>query len=196
MTMQIHGLDIIVHPGVYPPSDDSYLLVDSIDFQPDDVVLDVGCGTGLVSLIAAMRVYKVVATDVSHAAVRNTKENLRRNYLEKTCEVVQTDLLSILSPEVTFSKILFNPPYLPEDDTQTDMDHALVGGRKGTELTERFIRTAKEHLRSDGELFVVASSLSDVQYIKSVIVDVGLQGSVVAKKPLFFEKLYVLKGAL
>lgn len=188
------GLDLTVYPGVYPPSDDSYLLIDSIEFQPDDVVLDVGCGSGLVSLVSAMTADYVIALDVSLDAVRNTKENLKRNYLEHNCEVIQSDLLSALAFDTEFSKITFNPPYLPEDEVTTEMDHALVGGRKGTELTERFIRTAKEHLSSKGELFVVASSLSDVNQVRAVIEGVGLKASVIAKKPLFFERLYVLRG--
>ena len=190
------GLDLTVYPGVYPPSDDSYLLIDSIEFQPDDVVLDVGCGSGLVSLVSAMKVNQVIALDVSLDAVRNTKENLKRNCLEHNCDVIQSDLLSALAFEAEFSKITFNPPYLPEDEEKTEMDHALVGGRKGTELTERFIRTARKHLSSEGELYIVASSLSDVQHVRSVIENVGLKASVVAKKPLFFERLYVLRGVV
>ena len=39
---------IEVLDGVYPPAADTYLLLDAIMLESTDVVLDVGCGVGVV----------------------------------------------------------------------------------------------------------------------------------------------------
>jgi len=187
---------ITVFSGVYPPSEDTYLLLDTIDIKPDDSFLEVGCGAGLITLFAAERARSVIGIDSSLEAVRNTVENLRRSDLHNNCHVIESDLLGALAPAVKFSLIVFNPPYLPQDNEHTDLDHALVGGQTGTELTLRFVRQAAGHLTSKGRMLLVASSLSDIDSIREAMTECGLSVSLVSEKSLFFEKIQVLRGVL
>ncbi|MBR4180832.1 MAG: methyltransferase, partial [Candidatus Methanomethylophilaceae archaeon] len=41
-------------PDVYPPSDDSILLIESLDVKQGEKVLEVGCGSGIVSIHCAL----------------------------------------------------------------------------------------------------------------------------------------------
>ena len=179
---------------MYPPAEDTFLLIDAIDLDHDDILLDVGCGAGLLTLGAARIARRVVATDISLEAALNTQGNLERNGLELPCSVMQADLLGSLPPAAMFSVIAFNPPYLPYDDTSTAMDHAFVGGVKGTELTERFIHQAVRHLQRGGSVFVVSSSLANFKDLENVMVNCGLRIEIVASLSVFFEKIQVLKG--
>ena len=188
--------NITVFPGVYPPSEDTYLLLDTLDFRQDDEFLEVGCGAGLITLTAAKRTRSIVSVDSSLEAVRNTLENLKRNDLYNDCHVIESDLLGALAPSVKFSLIVFNPPYLPVDDEQTDLDHALVGGHAGTELTQRFIRQAANHLLRKGRVFVVVSNLADIDSIRKTMNECGFTVEMVSEKSLFFEKIQVLMGIL
>jgi len=194
MTVENKKHNITVFSSVYPPSEDTYLLLDTVEIRPDDAFLEVGCGAGLITLAAAKKTRSVVSVDVSLEAVRNTLENLKRNDLYNTCHVIESDLLSAIAPSVKFSLIIFNPPYLPQDDECTDLDHALIGGQAGTELTQRFVRQAVGHLVSKGRLFVVVSNLADIDSIQQTMNECGLVVDVVSEKSLFFEKIQVLKG--
>ncbi len=185
-----------VFSGVYSPSEDTYLLLDAIDIRPDDAFLEVGCGAGLITLNAAVKTHSVMGIDSSLEAARNTLENLRRNDLYKNCHVIESDLLGALAPTVKFSLIVFNPPYLPQDDEYTGLDHALIGGQTGKELTLRFVRQAVGHLASKGRMFLVVSSLSDLDSIREAMTECGLSVDVVSERSLFFEKIQVLRGIL
>jgi len=192
--VRVEDLDFRVDSGVYAPVEDTFLLIDAIDFDHDDVFLDVGCGAGLLTLGAARIARRVVATDISLKAARNTLRNLERNGLELPCSVMQSDLLGSIPPAALFSVIAFNPPYLPYDGTTTEMDHALVGGVKGTELTERFIKQAVRHLQRGGSVFVVSSSLANIKDLRSAMAKCGLHTEIVASISIFFEKIQVLMG--
>lgn len=185
-------IDVI--DGVYPPAADTYLLLDAITLEPNDIVLDVGCGAGLATLVAASKARRVISLDISHLAVRNTIQNLRRNDLGNNVSVVQSNLFGCLSNSAKFSIIMFNPPYLPADDMNTEMDHALIGGEDGSELTEQFIKDAPSFLVEGGRLYVVVSTLENINAIKRAFKDSRFQVDIVNETSLFFEKIQVLKG--
>ena len=188
------SFDFDILEGVYEPAADTYLLLDAITINPTDVVLDVGCGAGLASLVAASKAKRVVSIDISFLAVRNTSENLRKNGLDRNVSVIQSDLFKGLSNEVKFTMIMFNPPYLPADDMNTEMDHALIGGEEGSELTERFVKEAATHMVDNGRLYVVVSSLANTDAIIKTFTENNFRVEQVNETPLFFEKIQVLKG--
>ena len=188
--------DFVLFDDVYPPSEDTFLLLDSIVISKDDTVLEVGCGSGFITVNLCKTVKRMVSLDISLEAVRNTQENLRRNDLLHKCELIQLDLLSGIDRKCKFSMIVFNLPYLPKDGLGTRMDHALVGGSVGIELTEQFIHEAVLHMQHNGSLYVVVSSLADISRVKQLLHQYGFQITTVDEENIFFEKLCVLKGIL
>ena len=192
--MSSNKFDFVVNEGVYPPAEDTYLLIDSLVLDKYDTFLEVGCGAGLVSLTAALIVKRVVSIDVSLEAVRNTKENIKRNGLTSKCDVFQSDLLVAFNHSTKYSIMCFNPPYLPEDDMKTELDHALIGGLTGVELTNRFILQASRFLQKLGSIYVVVSTLANVSYIENTMKSCGLDVRSIAKQDLFFETIQIVKG--
>ncbi len=77
---------------------------------PDASVLDLGCGTGVVSVFAAQQAGRVVAVDINPAAVRCARINALLNGVEGTVEVREGDLFTPVADE-RFDVIVFNPPY-------------------------------------------------------------------------------------
>jgi release factor glutamine methyltransferase len=185
--------EIDVFDGVYPPSEDTYLLLDAVEIMPTDILLEVGCGAGLGTVIAASRARLVLAVDISIEAVRNTRKNLQRNRLEHA-EVFQSDLMSAISTRYKFSMILFNPPYLPADEDHIDMDYAHIGGQEGNELTQRLVVEAAHHLLEGGRLFLVVSTLANMGAIERTLEQNGFETECIAEKSLFFERIQILRG--
>ena len=101
-------------------------------------------------------------------------------------DCIYSDLFSNIKEK--FDIIIFNPPYLPEDkNNKEDRESKLAttGGKKGSEIINRFLQQAKKHLTKDGKIFLLTSSLTKninwLDYKKKLI----------AKKKLFFEELMV-----
>lgn len=193
--MKANDLKFEVDDGVYPPAEDTYLLLDAIELESADSFLEVGCGAGLISMAAAEVTKSVVAIDISLNAVRNTIGNMRLNSVGERSGVIQSDLLGALARDARFSVIAFNPPYLPEDDSVTELDHVFVGGNSGVELTERFILQAIPHLEKKGRIYIVVSSLADIERISDFMESQGLKVNSIAEAALFFESIRVLQGS-
>jgi len=169
---------------VYQPREDSNLLAKQIlekDLEGQKC-LDMGTGSGIIAeKMVRSNAENVVAADVNPEAVEEASEKLED---KENVEVIESDLFE--NVEGKFDLIAFNPPYLPGDELDEDMEGREIwrGGESGEEFTEEFLQTAKQHLTSQGEIMFVVSSLSDFDISDYEIVDT---------KELWFEDIYVLR---
>lgn len=143
--------------SVYPVREDTLLVKRSIPEELEDVdFLEVGVGNAEVSLEAAGNGADVTAVDINPDAVEHARERFEEEGLE--AEVFRSDIFSEV--DSCFDLIVFNPPYLsgPKDIGDEEM---WRGGRTGLETAERFLSQAGEHLKEDGEAWIVLSSSTD-----------------------------------
>ncbi len=173
-------------PEVYPPSEDSILLIESLDVKPGERVLEIGCGSGIVSMHCAAEGCEVVAGDINPRAAELTRRNFADNRL--AAEVVETDVYSAV--EGRFDSIIFNLPYLPVDEEGL-LAKAWSGGPDGLGPLPELLRGAPEHLREGGRVVVVVSSLMDASALKDALE--GYEIRTLGESKLFFEKLSVLE---
>ena len=73
-------LEILVPKTVYPPREDSRLLIDCINKinQSKGKAMEIGCGTGIISINLAKKGWVVEALDINPYAIISTKENIIR----------------------------------------------------------------------------------------------------------------------
>lgn len=67
-------------------------------FQPDDLVYDLYCGAGTISMYVADRVKRVVGVELVEAAVENARANAETAGVEN-CTFVSGDMLKLFTPE-------------------------------------------------------------------------------------------------
>lgn len=138
-------------------------------------VLEVGCGTGCISLsLASERAGLVtcVATDIEPRAVALAQRNRTRAQVDAAAvDIREGDLVAPVRPEEygTFDVLVSNPPYVPSSvvDTLTrevrafEPRLALDGGTDGLDIFRRLLDEVPRMLRPGGlfacELFETAT---------------------------------------
>ena len=197
MIFRYEGFSIETDEDVYEPSDDTYLLLDAlekIDIDPGFIVLEVGCGTGIVSIALSCWAASVVACDINPHAVDICKKNAARNKA-KNVEVVESDLFSNVSGR--FDLIVFNTPYLPQDSDETvsgEINHAWDGGADGRKVIDKFLSGVSKHLSSSGKVIFLESSLSDYEKSVRYLESIGFEVKIVSRKKLHFEEIVVIEA--
>ncbi len=171
----------------------SIFMAKHIEASPDDVVLDMGTGSGIQAITAAQTASRVLAVDINPDAVRYAKKNARLNGVENTVSVIEGDLFSPVDPDCTFSVILFTPPYL-EGPGKTDFDNALFDSGKA--LIRRFYKDAKNYLKPDGYVQMLYSSIAGHDEAIVISEEYGWHHTVLAREKTLTEEFIIYKLTL
>lgn len=180
------SIDIAEDPEVYPPSDDSILLIESLDVIPREKVLEVGCGSGVVSIHCAKNGCYVTAVDVNPRAVELARRNSVANGTD--IRVLESDVYG--NVDSVFDTIVFNLPYLPVDEEGL-LAKAWSGGPDGLGPLPRLLEGAPDHLIPGGRVVVVVSSLTEPRALEEALE--GYEVRTIGEQRLFFERLSVLE---
>jgi len=182
--------------AIYSPSDDSYLLAESIkkylkNKNKKISILDMGSGSGIqAETCRKLGFENVTAADIDKEVVSFLKE--------KHFKAVESNLFSAFKGRLNvkgnpvplrFDLIIFNPPYLPEDKYDKEKDTS--GGKEGFETILKFLKQAKTHLKKEGRIMLLFSSFSNPEKIKKEAGKLNYKMSLIARKKLFFEELFV-----
>jgi release factor glutamine methyltransferase len=170
-------------PGVYPPQHDTWLLAKALasaGIRPGADVLDVGCGTGALSIAAARtRPSTITAVDVSRRAVLAARVNTALRGVR--ARVRRGDAFELVAGR-TFDLVLANPPYVPGvAEPPRGRHRAWDAGVDGREILDRLCVNAPVLLAPGGTLLVVHSGLCDEDKTLHQLRGGGLKAAVVAR---------------
>lgn len=184
--VEFFGMELVVTPDVLIPRPETELLVEHaiawlkarVDAGirlRDLTVVDVGTGSGCIALAVATASIpaileterpsdpaaapRIVATDISAAALAVARTNALRHDVDAGLHWVQADLLSPLVGPIDL--ILSNPPYVAETEwtelptsVRQEPEHALLAGPEGLTVIDRLLDQARARLAVGGCLLV------------------------------------------
>lgn len=162
------GFSLRIFPGVFHPRfffSSKYLFgfVGQQELKGKHC-LEIGCGSGLISLLMARKGGTLTAVDISQEAVRNTRLNFELNKaaLHPGYRIMWSDLFSAL-PGESFDLIVVNPPYFFKEVT-SESQYAWNCGAGGEYFSALF-GGLRQALRRDGKVYMVLADNCDIERI-------------------------------
>lgn len=152
----LQGLVLQVPPGVFHPGlyFSTKLLAKYLLGQPikGAKILEIGAGSGMISLLCAKAGAYVTATDISPLAVETIRQNAQDNHLELA--VLESDLFQSIPPG-QYDWIVVNPPYFP-GTPQNIEEYAWYCG-PDFEYFDGFFGRYREFLAEKGTTLMILS---------------------------------------
>lgn len=158
-------------------------------------ILDMGSGSGVVSIFAASKGAVCTAVDINPVAVKCINENIIQNHFTKMITAVESDLFeSKQLQNKLFDIIFFNPPYY-KGNPHNNFERAFKGG-PNLEVIDRFLGDAKKFLAPKGWLCMLVSSDMDIDDLYRRITGAGYTYRILQTNKKFFETFYIIEAVI
>ena len=139
--------DVLIYPGVLWPMSSRRLaafLYSRRKSLRGKTIIDMGCGCGLQGLIAALYgAERVILSDITEEAYRNTLANVKRYELTSKCEVRRGNLFECV-PEAADIIVFAQPYFAGKPDPTLPFTYGMLD--EG-ELILRFLEQARRHIK-------------------------------------------------
>lgn len=183
-------ITVTVMPEVFPPQYtlSTKMLLDYVDTLnlKHKTLLELGCGSGIISLFAASKGAVVTASDINTVAIDALKTNALDNNLE--LKIIQSDLFQNIDYK-SFDYIIINPPYYPKTPKNIAEKAWFCG-----ENFEYF-QTLFEQLsnRTDKTILMILSEDCDIDQIKYIAKQWHLQLHIEQERTRFSEQNFIFR---
>ncbi len=157
--------DFLVSDQVLIPRPDTELLIElaltRLKQNQSAKILDLGCGAGIIAITLALelKTLKVLASDISDAALSIAQQNAER-LGANNIELLKSNWFSEIRPQA-FDMIISNPPYIAETDPHLingDVAHeprlALIAAQNGLQDINAIAEQAINFLKPNGHLLI------------------------------------------
>jgi release factor glutamine methyltransferase len=177
---EFFGHEFDITKDVLIPRPETELLVEKaiawLQASPERrTIADIGTGSGVIATSIAMHMpdARILATDISFAALKVAQHNARKFHVNHLIDFLQCDLLpqhiDNLSTDRHFDLICANPPYIPTDKLHQlpifgrEPTLALDGGADGFDAYRRLFKLAPDWLAPQGMMLLETEASLGVQ---------------------------------
>jgi len=163
-----YGYEFNISRGVFIPRPETEMLVEEAInisrkyFLPGFTsILDIGTGSGNISIVVAKEIEKssVTAVDISAKALNTALVNAKMHGVEDRIKFLKCSLFP--GPGKKFHMIISNPPYICDSamaslpaEVRKEPVKALAGGTEGLDLVKRIIEKSDRFLFEKGCLLL------------------------------------------
>ncbi len=187
-------MEVAIVGETYEPSHDSYLLASSVRCGEYCTVVDLGSGSGYITVVLAKCKYHVIALDISPCAVLSTHITSKVNGVDVYVDVIQSDGIRCLRPCRCFKVIFCNPPYLPVNESSTWIGISWSGGLEGIEVFLNMIEGVENIMSADGELIFVHSTLANLDKLLRELASRGFEVEELQRQCFFWECIVLFRA--
>lgn len=185
-------ISIKVFPGVFHPGlfFSTKLLIEylsKIELN-NKTVLELGAGSGLISIYCAKQNAIVTASDINPNAIKNILNNSELNNVK--LEVVESDLFNKID-KVYYDYIIINPPYFPKNP-KNEKEYAWFCG-SDFEYFKKLFSQLKDYKPNFNIILMILSEDCDFERINSIANKNNFSMNILYQKKVLLEANYIFK---
>jgi len=185
-------IEVKVHPDVFPPhlTLSTKILLDFIKpiSLKNKTFLELGCGSGIISLFASKKGATVTSTDINPTALQYLKKASESNTLK--VELILSNLFDNLQNR-TFEYIVINPPYYPKKPKNIKEQAWFCG--ENFEYFKKLFEQLASHTTQSHHIYMILSEDCNIEHIKNIALTSNLIFETVLEKKVFGENNYIFK---
>jgi len=150
------SMQIRANTGVYATSGDSELMVETVKILPTETFLEIGCGTGVISIAISKHASSGIGVDINDLAVENSKFNAERHGT-KNIQFFRSNIFENVNGK--FDIIVCNPPYT-NHDVSDNIDRMYWD--PNDEMKRTFFKQVGNFLKEDGKIYFGWADFGDI----------------------------------
>ncbi len=177
----------VFHPGFFSSTQLLWNYIDTFSLE-NKKLLELGAGSGLISMKAYKKGAVVTATDINKTAIEFLALNSEANDCE--LQITQSDLFDNI-PLQTFDIIAINPPYYKKDPA-TAIEFAWYCGQQG-EYFEKLFSQLGNYMHAQTEVLMVCCDGCDLPMIEKMSATRNFLFSCLLSKPGLLETNFIFK---
>jgi release factor glutamine methyltransferase len=183
------NIRVLVRPGVFYPGFISTKIflqyIENLELS-GKMFLELGAGSGIISVFAAWKGAIVTASDINPVSVQNIRENAERNNVEVT--VCESDLFEGI-PQSAYDFIIIAPPYYPKDPMDYEEMAWYCG--KNFDFFERLFQQLPGFYHASARVLMILSEDCNISGIKEIGDRHGFGFSLMKRKRKMGELNYI-----
>lgn len=156
---------------------DAVLLADFAVISPEENVLDLGCGSGILPLLLTARGKgnHITGLEIQKESAELARRNVSGNHLENKITIAEGDLRKAVSlfEAASFDSVISNPPYMLPSQGKVSPNRQIAAARHELLCTFSDVAAAARHtLRDGGRFFLVHRAARE----KEILCTLGITG--------------------
>lgn len=156
--------ELKVAPDTFRPTTVSQLVAESMEVEPGATVIDVGCGSGVLAIIAAkLGAGKVHGVDAAASTVEVGMANAEAQGVADRISFYRGSVFEPLPRDVRADLVIGDISGIPDQIAAVSgwFPAGLAGGPTGAELPIRMLDEVKRFLREGGKFLMPTGTLQD-----------------------------------
>jgi tRNA1(Val) A37 N6-methylase TrmN6 len=174
ITVGSHTVALATRPSGFEPSTTSLLLALNLPRFDGKIVADLGCGTGIQGLIAALQgASQIHSCDLYEEDLTLTRANFERNNLAEKLTIYKVDILEGLAPLPKVDAAIFNLPSVAGyiNELSSDTDRAAISSGDGASHSIATLKALSTNLTSNGKVYFTGSSIGNIKRLEQTLTE-------------------------
>ena len=187
---KVKVLSGVFHPGLFFSTYYLYDFINKLELN-NKSLLELGSGSGLLSMLAQRKGAIVTAIDKDPKAVETTSMNFSTNFTTtQNVHIFVSDLFEKIPPQ-KFDVVIINPPYFFKA-VENNQQLAWYCGENG-EYFKALFKNLNDYVHKQSEVYMVLADNCEIERIKSLAKENDICFILVNQKKIKWEVNFIFK---